>query len=43
MYITDDADSQAAAFRSRIEAELEGFGRLIGVRHAEGFKYVDPR
>jgi LmbE family N-acetylglucosaminyl deacetylase len=43
MYITDDAASQAATFRSRIEGELAAFGRLIGVRHAEGFKYIDPR
>jgi hypothetical protein len=43
MYISDDAAPQAAAFRARIEDELEQFGRLIGVRHAEAFKYVDAR
>jgi LmbE family N-acetylglucosaminyl deacetylase len=43
MYITDDPASQAAAFRARIETELEQFGRLAGVRHAEAFKYVDAR
>ena len=43
MYISDDAAPQAAAFRARIEDELEQFGRLIGVRHAEAFKYIDAR
>jgi LmbE family N-acetylglucosaminyl deacetylase len=43
MYITDDPGSQVAAFRARIEAELEQFGRLVGVRHAEAFKLVDAR
>lgn len=43
MYITDDHDAQAAAFRARIVGELEQFGRLVGVRHAEAFKYVDAR
>jgi LmbE family N-acetylglucosaminyl deacetylase len=43
MYITDDPGSQAAAFRARIEGELEQFGRLAGVRHAEAFKLIDAR
>ena len=41
MYITDDPTSQVAAFRRRILDELEQFGRVVGVRHAEGFKYVN--
>jgi LmbE family N-acetylglucosaminyl deacetylase len=43
MYITDDPSSQAATFRARIEGELEAFGRLAGVRHAEAFKLIDAR
>jgi LmbE family N-acetylglucosaminyl deacetylase len=43
MYITDDPGSQVATFRARIESELEQFGRLAGVRHAEGFRYIDAR
>jgi len=43
MYISDDAAPQVAAFRARIEDELEQFGRLVGVPHAEAFKYVDAR
>jgi LmbE family N-acetylglucosaminyl deacetylase len=43
MYITDDPGSQVAAFRARIESELEAFGRLAGVRHGEAFKLVDAR
>jgi LmbE family N-acetylglucosaminyl deacetylase len=43
MYITDDPGAQVTAFRARIEAELEQFGRLAGVRHAEAFKLVDAR
>jgi LmbE family N-acetylglucosaminyl deacetylase len=43
MYITDDPGSQAATFRTRSESELETFGRLAGVHHAEAFKYLDAR
>lgn len=41
MYITDDPDGQSAAFRERIFTELEDFGRLAGVHHAEGFRLID--
>lgn len=41
MHITDTTDdAQHDAFRKRIVNELEQFGRLIGVRHAEAFKRV---
>jgi LmbE family N-acetylglucosaminyl deacetylase len=43
MYITDDPEGQSAAFRARILGELEEFGRLVGVRHAEGFRAIDAR
>jgi LmbE family N-acetylglucosaminyl deacetylase len=43
MYITDDPDGQSAAFRARILGELEQFGRLVGVRHAEAFRAIDAR
>jgi LmbE family N-acetylglucosaminyl deacetylase len=43
MYITDHPGSQAAVFRTRIESELETFGRLAGVHHAEAFKHIDAR
>jgi LmbE family N-acetylglucosaminyl deacetylase len=41
MLITDDPHLQREAFRRRILTELEQFGRLAGVRYAEGFKRVD--
>jgi LmbE family N-acetylglucosaminyl deacetylase len=43
MYITDDPQGQSEAFRARILSELEEFGRLVGVRHAEAFRAIDAR
>jgi LmbE family N-acetylglucosaminyl deacetylase len=41
MLITDRTDAaQRAAFTRRIHDELERFGRLAGVRHAEAFKRI---
>jgi LmbE family N-acetylglucosaminyl deacetylase len=41
MYITDDDDSQRAAFVRRIVDELAETGGRAGVAHAEGFRRID--